>query len=177
MDAASEIFCLFLQNALSLYLFCLQGDELTPGFGQMSLSRQGSSEAPEPPTLYPPPPTVLSQHPPPQPSYIMPPPPSGYQPAAPHPHPPPPPPPPTQPIMQTAPPAQGYMQPPPPPQQVGRLTPVVRCDCFQNLWKDLTALVGQNRRKRFRYDPDSCLKCCEIFYTRCCGIRGDVEYV
>uniref|UniRef100_A0A8C1QPB7 R3H domain containing 2 n=1 Tax=Cyprinus carpio TaxID=7962 RepID=A0A8C1QPB7_CYPCA len=74
----------------------VQGDELTPGFGQMSLSRQGSSEAPEPPSLYQPPPAVLSQHPPPQPSYIMPPPPSGYQPAAPHPHPPPPPPPPAQ---------------------------------------------------------------------------------
>ncbi|XP_051562018.1 R3H domain-containing protein 2-like isoform X2 [Myxocyprinus asiaticus] len=84
------------------------GDELTPGFGQMSLSRQGSSEAPEPPGLY--------QHPPPQPSYIIPPPPSGYQPPAPHSHPPPPPP--TQPIMQTAPPAQGYMQAPPPPQQI-----------------------------------------------------------
>lgn len=95
-----------------------QGDELTAGFGQMSLSRQSSSEAPEPPSLYQPPPTVLSQHPPPQPSYIMPPPPSGYQPAAPHAHPPPPPPPPSQPIMQTAPPAQGYMQPPPPPQQI-----------------------------------------------------------
>ncbi|XP_049335702.1 R3H domain-containing protein 2 isoform X2 [Astyanax mexicanus] len=94
------------------------GDELTPGFGQMSLSRQGSSEAPEPPTLYQPPPAVLSQHPPPQPSYIMPPPPSGYQPPTPHPHPPPPPPPPTQPVLQTAPPAQGYMQPPPPPQQI-----------------------------------------------------------
>uniref|UniRef100_A0A671KTH3 R3H domain-containing protein 2-like n=1 Tax=Sinocyclocheilus anshuiensis TaxID=1608454 RepID=A0A671KTH3_9TELE len=74
---------------------------LTPGFGQMSLSRQSSSEAPEPPSLYQPPPAVLSQHPPPQPSYILPPPPSGYQPAAPHPHPPPPPPPPTQPILQT----------------------------------------------------------------------------
>ncbi|XP_056316659.1 R3H domain-containing protein 2 isoform X4 [Danio aesculapii] len=97
-----------------------QGDELTAGFGQMSLSRQGSSEAPEPPSLYQPPPTVLTQHPPPQPSYIMPPPPSGYQPAAPHTHthPPPPPPPPAQPILQTAPPAQGYMQPPPPPQQI-----------------------------------------------------------
>nr|XP_055068509.1 R3H domain-containing protein 2 isoform X3 [Misgurnus anguillicaudatus] len=94
------------------------GDELSQGFGQMSLSRQGSSEAPEPPGLYPPPPAVLSQHPPPQPSYIMPPPPTGYQPAAPHPHPPPPPPPPTQPILQTAAPAQSYMQPPPPPQQI-----------------------------------------------------------
>uniref|UniRef100_A0A8C1L2L4 R3H domain containing 2 n=1 Tax=Cyprinus carpio TaxID=7962 RepID=A0A8C1L2L4_CYPCA len=90
-----------------------QYNELTPGFGQMSLSRQGSSEAPEPPSLYQPPPAVLSQHPPPQPSYIMPPPPSGYQPAAPHPHPPPPPPPPAQAILQTAPPTQGYMQPPP----------------------------------------------------------------
>ncbi|XP_016095396.1 R3H domain-containing protein 2 [Sinocyclocheilus grahami] len=89
------------------------GDELTPGFRQMSLSRQSSSEAPEPPSLYQPPPAVLSQHPPPQPSYILPPPPSGYQPATPHPHPPPPPPPPTQPILQTAPPTQGYMQPPP----------------------------------------------------------------
>uniref|UniRef100_A0A672NSQ0 R3H domain containing 2 n=1 Tax=Sinocyclocheilus grahami TaxID=75366 RepID=A0A672NSQ0_SINGR len=69
------------------------GDELTPGFRQMSLSRQSSSEAPEPPSLYQPPPAVLSQHPPPQPSYILPPPPSGYQP--------------------TAPPTQGYMQPPP----------------------------------------------------------------
>lgn len=107
------------QHAISGHNHMLpQGDELTTGFGQMSLSRQGSSEAPEPPSLYPPPPTVLSQHPPPQPSYIMPPPPSGYQPAAPHPHPPPPPPPPTQPILQTAPPAQGYMQPPPPPQQI-----------------------------------------------------------
>ncbi|XP_026866712.2 R3H domain-containing protein 2 isoform X2 [Electrophorus electricus] len=93
-------------------------DELTPAFGQMSLSRQGSSEAPEAPGLYQPPPAVLSQHPPPQAGYIMPPPPSGYQPPTPHPHPPPPPPPPTQPVLQTAPPAQGYMQPPPPPQQI-----------------------------------------------------------
>uniref|UniRef100_A0A9J7XD36 R3H domain containing 2 n=1 Tax=Cyprinus carpio carpio TaxID=630221 RepID=A0A9J7XD36_CYPCA len=107
------------QHAISAHNHMLpQGDELTPGFGQMSLSRQGSSEAPEPPSLYQPPPAVLSQHPPPQPSYIMPPPPSGYQPAAPHPHPPPPPPPPTQAILQTAPPTQGYMQPPPPPQQI-----------------------------------------------------------
>uniref|UniRef100_A0A673FJY5 R3H domain-containing protein n=1 Tax=Sinocyclocheilus rhinocerous TaxID=307959 RepID=A0A673FJY5_9TELE len=60
-----------------------RGDELTPGFRQMSLSRQSSSEAPEPPSLYQPPPAVLSQHPPPQPSYIMPPPPSGYQPLTP----------------------------------------------------------------------------------------------
>uniref|UniRef100_A0A4W4HAJ3 R3H domain containing 2 n=1 Tax=Electrophorus electricus TaxID=8005 RepID=A0A4W4HAJ3_ELEEL len=80
-------------------------------FGQMSLSRQGSSEAPEAPGLYQPPPAVLSQHPPPQAGYIMPPPPSGYQPPTPHPHPPPPPPPPTQPVLQTAPPAQGYMHP------------------------------------------------------------------
>ncbi|XP_077104682.1 R3H domain-containing protein 2 isoform X2 [Siphateles boraxobius] len=88
------------------------GDELTAGFGQMSLSRQSSSEAPEPPSLYQPPPAVLSQHAPPQPSYIMPPhththpPPSGYQPAAPHTHPPPPPPPPSQPILQMQPPPQ-----------------------------------------------------------------------
>ncbi|XP_016431340.1 R3H domain-containing protein 2-like [Sinocyclocheilus rhinocerous] len=34
------------------------GDELTPGFGQMSLSRQSSSEAPEPPSLYQPQPAV-----------------------------------------------------------------------------------------------------------------------
>lgn len=95
-----------------------QADELTPGFGQMSLSRQGSSEAPEPPGLYQPPPAVLSQHPPPQPGYIIAPPPSSYQPPTAHPHPPPPAPPPSQPVLQTAPPAQGYMQPPPPPQQV-----------------------------------------------------------
>lgn len=95
-----------------------QADELTPGFGQMSLSRQGSSEAPEPPGLYQPPPAVLSQHPPPQPGYIIAPPPSSYQPPTAHPHPPPPAPPPAQPVLQTAPPAQGYMQPPPPPQQI-----------------------------------------------------------
>ncbi|XP_058259148.1 R3H domain-containing protein 2 isoform X3 [Hemibagrus wyckioides] len=93
-------------------------DELTPGFGQMSLSRQGSSEAPEPPGLYQPPPAVLSQHPPPQPGYIIAPPPSSYQPPTAHPHPPPPAPPPAQPVLQTAPPTQGYMQPPPPPQQI-----------------------------------------------------------
>ncbi|GAA6079479.1 uncharacterized protein LOC115409932, partial [Tachysurus ichikawai] len=92
-------------------------DELTPSFGQMSLSRQGSSEAPEPPGLYQPPPAVLSQHPPPQPGYIIAPPPSSYQPPTAHPHPPPPAPPQTQPVLQTAPPTQGYMQPPPPPQQ------------------------------------------------------------
>uniref|UniRef100_A0A673H1C9 R3H domain containing 2 n=1 Tax=Sinocyclocheilus rhinocerous TaxID=307959 RepID=A0A673H1C9_9TELE len=39
----------------------LKGDELTPGFGQMSLSRQSSSEAPEPPSLYQPQPAVLLQ--------------------------------------------------------------------------------------------------------------------
>uniref|UniRef100_A0A672GKQ9 R3H domain containing 2 n=1 Tax=Salarias fasciatus TaxID=181472 RepID=A0A672GKQ9_SALFA len=78
------------------------GDELAPQFTQMTLSRQGSSENPEPPPMYPAPPTVLSQHPPPQTSYIMAttgqpmPPPSGYQPAPP--------------------PPQGYMQPPPPQQ-------------------------------------------------------------
>ncbi|XP_068508463.1 R3H domain-containing protein 2 isoform X7 [Syngnathus scovelli] len=97
-----------------------QGEELAPQFGQMTLSRQGSSENPEPSSLYQAPPTVLSQHPP-QTSYIMAttgqpmPPPSGYQPATGHPHPPPPPPPPSQPVMQAAPP-QGYMQPPPPQQ-------------------------------------------------------------
>uniref|UniRef100_A0A672GLV3 R3H domain containing 2 n=1 Tax=Salarias fasciatus TaxID=181472 RepID=A0A672GLV3_SALFA len=45
--------------------------ELAPQFTQMTLSRQGSSENPEPPPMYPAPPTVLSQHPPPQTSYIM----------------------------------------------------------------------------------------------------------
>ncbi|XP_065810745.1 R3H domain-containing protein 2 isoform X7 [Labrus bergylta] len=99
-----------------------QGEELPPQFSQMTLSRQGSSENPEPPPMYQAPPTVLSQHPPPQTSYIMAttgqpmPPPSGYQPATGHPHPPPPPPPPSQPVMQAPPPPQGYMQPPPPQQ-------------------------------------------------------------
>ncbi|XP_056254308.1 R3H domain-containing protein 2 isoform X11 [Seriola aureovittata] len=99
-----------------------QGEELAPQFSQMTLSRQGSSENPEPPPMYQAPPTVLSQHPPPQTSYIMAttgqpmPPPSGYQPATGHPHPPPPPPPPSQPVMQAPPPPQGYMQPPPPQQ-------------------------------------------------------------
>ncbi|XP_078025821.1 R3H domain-containing protein 2 isoform X6 [Epinephelus lanceolatus] len=98
------------------------GEELAPQFSQMTLSRQGSSENPEPPPMYQAPPTVLSQHPPPQTSYIMAttgqpmPPPSGYQPATGHPHPPPPPPPPSQPVMQAPPPPQGYMQPPPPQQ-------------------------------------------------------------
>ncbi|XP_032369316.1 R3H domain-containing protein 2 isoform X3 [Etheostoma spectabile] len=98
------------------------GEELAPQFSQMTLSRQGSSENPEPPPMYQAPPTVLSQHPPPQTGYIMAttgqpmPPPSGYQPAAGHPHPPPPPPPPSQPVMQAPPPPQGYMQPPPPQQ-------------------------------------------------------------
>ncbi|KAM3877548.1 R3H domain-containing protein 2 [Diretmus argenteus] len=98
------------------------GDELAPQFGQMTLSRQGSSENPEPPPMYQPPPTVLSQHPPPQTGYIMATtgqpmaPPSGYQPTTGHPHPPPPPPPPSQPVMQAPPPPQGYMQPPPPQQ-------------------------------------------------------------
>ncbi|XP_035486605.1 R3H domain-containing protein 2 isoform X10 [Scophthalmus maximus] len=99
-----------------------QGEELAPQFSQMTLSRQGSSENPEPPPMYQAPPTVLSQHPPPQTAYIMAttgqpmPPPSGYQPATGHPHPPPPPPPPSQPVMQAPPPPQGYMQPPPPQQ-------------------------------------------------------------
>ncbi|XP_054639441.1 R3H domain-containing protein 2 isoform X6 [Dunckerocampus dactyliophorus] len=97
------------------------GEELAPQFSQMTLSRQGSSENPEPPPLYQATPTVLSQHPTPQTSYIMAttgqamPPPSGYQPATGHPHPPPPPPPPSQTVMQ-APPPQGYMQAPPPQQ-------------------------------------------------------------
>ncbi|XP_074498668.1 R3H domain-containing protein 2 isoform X14 [Sebastes fasciatus] len=99
-----------------------QGEELAPQFTQMTLSRQGSSENPEPPPMYQAPPTVLTQHPPPQTGYIMAttgqpmPPPSGYQPATGHPHPPPPPPPPSQPVMQAPPPPQGYMQPPPPQQ-------------------------------------------------------------
>ncbi|XP_068449616.1 R3H domain-containing protein 2 isoform X5 [Clinocottus analis] len=99
-----------------------QGEELAPQFTQMTLSRQGSSDNPEPPPMYQAPPTVLTQHPPPQTSYIMAttgqpmPPPSGYQPATGHPHPPPPPPPPSQPVMQAPPPPQGYMQPPPPQQ-------------------------------------------------------------
>uniref|UniRef100_A0A665SZS9 R3H domain containing 2 n=1 Tax=Echeneis naucrates TaxID=173247 RepID=A0A665SZS9_ECHNA len=98
------------------------GEDLAPQFSQMTLSRQGSSENPEPPPMYQAPPTVLSQHPPPQTGYIMAttgqpmPPPSGYQPATGHPHPPPPPPPPSQPVMQAPPPPQGYMQPPPPQQ-------------------------------------------------------------
>ncbi|XP_063767816.1 R3H domain-containing protein 2 isoform X9 [Eleginops maclovinus] len=99
-----------------------QGEELASQFTQMTLSRQGSSENPEPSPMYQAPPTVLSQHPPPQTGYIMAttgqpmPPPSGYQPATGHPHPPPPPPPPSQPVMQAPPPPQGYMQPPPPQQ-------------------------------------------------------------
>ncbi|KAM4613539.1 R3H domain-containing protein 2 isoform 3-T3 [Polymixia lowei] len=99
-----------------------QGEELAPQFSQMTLSRQGSSENPEPPPMYQPPPTVLSQHPPPQTGYIMATtgqpmaPPSGYQPTTGHPHPPPPPPPPSQPVMQAPPPPQGYMQAPPPQQ-------------------------------------------------------------
>eukprot|EP00066_Takifugu_rubripes_P023185 XP_011612451.1 PREDICTED: R3H domain-containing protein 2 isoform X5 [Takifugu rubripes] len=99
-----------------------RGEELASQFSQMTLSRQGSSENPEPPPMYQTP-TVISQHPP-QTSYIMAttgqplPPPSGYQPATGHPHPPPPPPPPSQQVMQAPPPPQGYMQPPPPPQQI-----------------------------------------------------------
>uniref|UniRef100_A0A3P9HVG6 R3H domain containing 2 n=1 Tax=Oryzias latipes TaxID=8090 RepID=A0A3P9HVG6_ORYLA len=98
-----------------------QGEELASQFTQMTLSRQGSTENPEPPPMYQAPPTVLSQHPPPQTGYIMAttgqpmPPPAGYQPATGHTHPPPPPPPPSQPVLQ-APPPQSYMQPPPPQQ-------------------------------------------------------------
>uniref|UniRef100_A0A8C7ZVG1 R3H domain containing 2 n=1 Tax=Oryzias sinensis TaxID=183150 RepID=A0A8C7ZVG1_9TELE len=82
-----------------------QGEELASQFTQMTLSRQGSTENPEPPPMYQAPPTVLSQHPPPQTGYIMAttgqpmPPPAGYQP----------------PVLQ-APPPQSYMQPPPPQQ-------------------------------------------------------------
>uniref|UniRef100_A0A8C7VVJ6 R3H domain containing 2 n=1 Tax=Oncorhynchus mykiss TaxID=8022 RepID=A0A8C7VVJ6_ONCMY len=97
--------------------------ELAPQFSQMTLSRQGSSEAPEPPTMYQTQgPTVLTQHPPPQTGYIMATtsqplaPPSGYQPNTGHPHPPPLPPPPSQTVMQPPPPPQGYMQTPPPQQ-------------------------------------------------------------
>uniref|UniRef100_A0A8C9TRV1 R3H domain containing 2 n=1 Tax=Scleropages formosus TaxID=113540 RepID=A0A8C9TRV1_SCLFO len=103
-------------------------DDLGPQFGQMTLSRQGSSEAPEPPSMFQPPPAVLTQHPPPQTSYIMAtggqpmPPPPGYQPNSGHPHPPPPPPPPSQSVLQAPPPPQGYMQPPPP-QQVSYYPP------------------------------------------------------
>uniref|UniRef100_G3NT58 R3H domain containing 2 n=1 Tax=Gasterosteus aculeatus aculeatus TaxID=481459 RepID=G3NT58_GASAC len=88
------------------------GEELAPPFTQMTLSRQGSSENPEPPPMYQAPPTVLTQHPPPQTGYIMAttgqpmPPPSGYQPATGH----------------APPPPQGYMQPPPP-QQVSYYPP------------------------------------------------------
>lgn len=109
------------QHPMSNHMIA-QSDELAPQFSQMTLSRQGSSENPEPPTLYQAPPTVLSQHPPPQAGYIMAttgqplPPPSGYQPTTGHPHPPPPPPPPSQPVIQAPPPPQGYMQPPPPQQ-------------------------------------------------------------
>ncbi|XP_014021433.1 R3H domain-containing protein 2 isoform X3 [Salmo salar] len=99
------------------------GEELAPQFSQMTLSRQGSSEAPEPPTMYQTQgPTVLTQHPPPQTGYIMATtgqplaPPSGYQPNTGHAHPPPLPPPPSQTVMQPPPPPQGYMQPPPPQQ-------------------------------------------------------------
>uniref|UniRef100_A0A8C9W3N8 R3H domain containing 2 n=1 Tax=Scleropages formosus TaxID=113540 RepID=A0A8C9W3N8_SCLFO len=105
-----------------------QADDLGPQFGQMTLSRQGSSEAPEPPSMFQPPPAVLTQHPPPQTSYIMAtggqpmPPPPGYQPNSGHPHPPPPPPPPSQSVLQAPPPPQGYMQPPPP-QQVSYYPP------------------------------------------------------
>uniref|UniRef100_A0A672ZQ53 R3H domain containing 2 n=1 Tax=Sphaeramia orbicularis TaxID=375764 RepID=A0A672ZQ53_9TELE len=93
------------QHPMSNHMIA-QGEELAPQFSQMTLSRQGSSENPEPPPMYQAPPTVLSQHPPPQTGYIMAttgqpmPPPSGYQP----------------PVMQAPPPPQGYMQPPPPQQ-------------------------------------------------------------
>uniref|UniRef100_A0A8C5NGN6 R3H domain-containing protein n=1 Tax=Gouania willdenowi TaxID=441366 RepID=A0A8C5NGN6_GOUWI len=95
------------QHPMSNHLIA-QGEDLATQFTQITLSRQGSSENPEPPPMYQAAPTVLSQHPPPQTSYIMAttgqplPPPSGYQPAPP--------------------PPQGYMQPPPP-QQVSYYPP------------------------------------------------------
>ncbi|XP_017264343.1 R3H domain-containing protein 2 isoform X13 [Kryptolebias marmoratus] len=109
------------QHPMSNHMIA-QGEELASQFTQMTLSRQGSSENPEPPPMYQAPPAVLSQHPPPQTGYIMATtgqplqPPSGYQPATGHPHPPPPPPPPSQPVIQAPPPPQGYIQPPPPQQ-------------------------------------------------------------
>lgn len=124
----SRVIFTLVFNRVALMYTCkpsrpYQGEELASQFSQMTLSRQGSSENPEPPPMYQTP-TVISQHPPPQTSYIMAttgqpmPPPSGYQPATGHPHPQPPPPPPSQQVMQAPPPPQGYMQPPPPPQQV-----------------------------------------------------------
>ncbi|KAK1902191.1 R3H domain containing protein 2 [Dissostichus eleginoides] len=74
------------------------GEDLAPQFTQMTLSRQGSSENPEPPPMYQPPPTVLTQHPPPQTGYIMA---TTGQPMT---------------VMQAPPPPQGYMQAPPPQQ-------------------------------------------------------------
>uniref|UniRef100_A0AAZ3RX10 R3H domain containing 2 n=1 Tax=Oncorhynchus tshawytscha TaxID=74940 RepID=A0AAZ3RX10_ONCTS len=86
--------------------------ELAPHFSQMTLSRQSSREAPEPPAMYQTQgPTVLTQHPPAQTGYIMATtaqplsPQSGYQT-----------------IMQPPPPPQGYMQPSPP-QQISYYTP------------------------------------------------------
>uniref|UniRef100_A0A8K9UGS4 R3H domain-containing protein n=1 Tax=Oncorhynchus mykiss TaxID=8022 RepID=A0A8K9UGS4_ONCMY len=91
--------------------------ELSPHFSQMTLSRQSSSEAPEPPAMYQTQgPTVLTQHPPPQTGYIMTTtaqplsPQSGYQPNTRHLHHHPPTPP------------QGYMQPSPP-QQISYYPP------------------------------------------------------
>nr|XP_046166976.1 R3H domain-containing protein 2-like isoform X2 [Oncorhynchus gorbuscha] len=110
------------------------GEELAPHFSLMTLSRQSSREAPEPPAMYQTQgPTVLTQHPPPQTGYIMATtaqplsPQSGYQANTRHLHhhpppPPPPPPPPSQTIMQPPPPPQGYMQPSPP-QQISYFTP------------------------------------------------------
>uniref|UniRef100_A0A3Q3AK53 R3H domain containing 2 n=1 Tax=Kryptolebias marmoratus TaxID=37003 RepID=A0A3Q3AK53_KRYMA len=95
------------QHPMSNHMIA-QGEELASQFTQMTLSRQGSSENPEPPPMYQAPPAVLSQHPPPQTGYIMATtgqplqPPSGYQPAPP--------------------PPQGYIQPPPP-QQVSYYPP------------------------------------------------------
>uniref|UniRef100_A0AAZ3PTN9 R3H domain containing 2 n=1 Tax=Oncorhynchus tshawytscha TaxID=74940 RepID=A0AAZ3PTN9_ONCTS len=95
------------QHPMGNYNHMTQGEELAPHFSQMTLSRQSSREAPEPPAMYQTQgPTVLTQHPPAQTGYIMATtaqplsPQSGYQT-----------------IMQPPPPPQGYMQPSPPQQQ------------------------------------------------------------
>uniref|UniRef100_A0AAZ3RMQ4 R3H domain-containing protein 2 n=1 Tax=Oncorhynchus tshawytscha TaxID=74940 RepID=A0AAZ3RMQ4_ONCTS len=122
------------QHPMGNYNHMTQGEELAPHFSQMTLSRQSSREAPEPPAMYQTQgPTVLTQHPPAQTGYIMATtaqplsPQSGYQANTRHLHhhpppPPPPPPPPSQTIMQPPPPPQGYMQPSPP-QQISYYTP------------------------------------------------------
>uniref|UniRef100_A0A8K9X5X4 R3H domain-containing protein 2 n=1 Tax=Oncorhynchus mykiss TaxID=8022 RepID=A0A8K9X5X4_ONCMY len=105
------------QHPMGNYNHNLMTQELSPHFSQMTLSRQSSSEAPEPPAMYQTQgPTVLTQHPPPQTGYIMTTtaqplsPQSGYQPNTRHLHHHPPTPP------------QGYMQPSPP-QQISYYPP------------------------------------------------------